>query len=283
MMSEFDLPRVELHKPYGIFSAALVIISHFSDYVFGQINLGLTELYGVNWKKKLQDEELLPREFNHRDPQAILKELARNGSSQLRFPLNGKISRHKLSYFYDGLDDLLGERNAWVHRQLDESLPELKDLANTTSELLSACSLEFNYNQWIEGLLAMESGAEIQLDSLRLISTTGFSKNPSEEVTSTFPENVDSEIQIGAPVSSRFMTHSYVVESNGDVSDRNTGVKLSEFNSVYQIILQSMLSELKVGSRLRLTQDGHLCSFFEDHWGYLATITPSEWFPNHLK
>lgn len=282
-MSEFDLPRVELHKPYGIFSAALVIIFHFSDLVFRQIGLGLTELYGLNWKKKLQDEELLPKEFNSRDPQAILKELARNGSSQLRFPLNGKIPRHKIAFFYDGLDDLLGERNAWVHRQLDESLPELKDLAKTTSELLSACSLEFNYNHWIEGLLAIENFPEDKPDSLRLIPTSGFPKEPCQEVALLFPENVDSEIQIGAAVSSRFMTHSYVVETNGDVSDRNTGVKLSEFNSVYQIKLQSMLLDRKVGSRLRLTQDGHLCSFFEDHWGYLATITPLDWFPNHLK
>jgi hypothetical protein len=62
-MSDFNLPRVELHKPYGVFSAALVVISHFSDSLYSQISNGMTELYGANWKKKLKDDEILPKEF----------------------------------------------------------------------------------------------------------------------------------------------------------------------------------------------------------------------------
>lgn len=282
-MSHFNLPRVELHKPYGVFSAALVVISHFSDSLYSQISKGLTTLYGDNWRKKLKDDEILPKEFNFRDPQAILKELARNGASHLRLPLNAQISRDKLSYFYDGLDDLLGERNAWVHRQLAENLPELKDLAKTTSELLTACSIPFNYVGWIEELLTFDviedpSSISTESSAEQIVLQDDFQK------TRILGQDIDQvELRIGDPVSSRFMTHSYVVEPLGDISDRNTGVKLSEFNSVYQNVLQVLLSDLKIGSRLRLTQEGQLCSFFEDHWGYLAEISPLEWFPNHLK
>jgi hypothetical protein len=282
-MSDFNLPRVELHKPYGVFSAALVVISHFSDSLYSQISNGLTELYGDNWKKKLKDDEILPKEFNFRDPQAILKELARNGSSQLRLPLNAQISRDKLSYFYDGLDDLLGERNAWVHRQLAENLPELKDLAKTTSELLSACSIPFSYVDWIEDLLTFEAAVDSSLISPESNAEVITLQDDFQDTNKLNQDKGEIELQIGDAVSSRFMTHSYVVEPYGDISDRNTGVKLSEFNSVYQNMLQVLLSDLKTGSRLRLTQEGQLCSFFEDHWGYLTKISPKEWFPNHLK
>ena len=78
-MKESNLPRIALDEPYGIFSAALVIILHFCDSLFRQIDVGLSELYGDNWQYKLREEDVLPKEFNARDPQAILKELARNG------------------------------------------------------------------------------------------------------------------------------------------------------------------------------------------------------------
>ena len=282
-LTETNLPRITLDKPYGVFSAAMVIILHFCDTLLNQIESGLSDLYGENWKKKLEDDDVLPKEFNFRDPQAVLKELARNGASQLRFPLNSHIQRDKLAFFYDGLDDLLGERNAWVHRQLAETLAELNDLAKTTSKLLMICKLDFDYLNWIDEIKTTEVVNKPTIDVIPQ-TTNSVSQDDSETETSPNMENdQESEMQIGAPVSSRFLAHSYVVEINGDVSDRNTGIKLSEFNSKYQSTLKVLLSNLKVGSRLRLTQEGQLCSFFEDQWGFLTKINPTEWFPNHLK
>ena len=282
-MTETNLPRITLDKPYGVFSAAMVIILHFCDTLLNQIESGLFELYGENWKRKLEDDDLLPKEFNFRDPQAVLKELARNGASQLRFPLNSRIQREKLAFFYDGLDDLLGERNAWVHRQLAENLAELTDLAKTTSNLLMNCKLDFDYLTWIDELMTTEVDNKLTIDLISQTSNSIVHDDSEIETSPNMENDQESEMQIGAPVSSRFLAHSYVVEINGDVSDRNTGIKLSEFNSNYQSTLKVLLSNLKVGSRLRLTQEGQLCSFFEDQWGFLTKINPTEWFPNHLK
>ena len=212
-----------------------------------------------------------------------MKELARNGSSQFRFPLNSRISREKHLFFYNGLDDLLGERNAWVHRQLAENLSELKDLAATSSKLLAACSIEIDYTSWLNELSQFESVDESQDEAAADLSSSEVGHPAVEEQGENMNTENESELKIGAPVSSRFLSHSYVVEANGDISDRNTGVKLSDFNSNYQKNLQILVVGLKVGSRLRMTQEGQLCSFFEDHWGFLTQINPMEWFPNHLK
>lgn len=281
-MTQKQLPTIPLHEPYGVFSAALVIICHFSDLMFSKIDLGLTDLYGVSWQRKFQTENLLSSEFNGRDPQAVLKELARNGSSQFRLPLNSQISREKLSYFYNGVDDLLGERNAWVHRQLSESIPELKELAQTTTELLKVSFDEFNYTDWIHDLL--ETTAISNKGSARnenKVKDHQLQVNSSEGLQMEKPHRID--LIMGDPVTARFLTHSYVVEEKGDISDRNTGVKLSEFNSEYRKSLSILLADLKIGSRLRLTESGQLCSFFEDHWGFLTEISSKDWFPNHLK
>jgi hypothetical protein len=282
MMSNQQLPKISLAEPYGVLSAALVIICHFSDTLLYAVNRGLTELYGDHWQRKLQNDGLLPNDFNSRDPQAVLKELARNGSSQFRLPLNTQISREDLLFFYNGLDDLLGERNAWVHRQLSESIDELQDLAATSTNLLKVCKKEFNYSDWILELLkTMKSPEEISVEVKAEVNVVSTKVNEGEESKLEQVQRV--KLSIGDAVTARFLTHSYVVGENGDVLDRVTGVRLSQFNSDYQKSLKETLMDLKLGSRLRLTSEGQLCSFFEDHWGYLAEISATEWFPNHLK
>lgn len=281
-MTNKYLPKISLNHPYGILSAAFALISHFSDALFSEVNTGLQKLYGDQWMKKLQSQDLLIHEFNPRDPQSVLKELARNGASQFRLPLNSRIERQNLSRFYDGLDDLLGERNAWVHRQLSEDITELQDLANTASMLLEICSLDFDYRSWLSELLTGEQ-----------IPTNNSPGSPLDYVTNKAPEEMggspemqkDQKVQLslGDAVTARFLTHSYVVGEAGDVVDRTTGVRLSQFNSGYQKRLLAIISNLKIGSRLRITAEAQLCSFFDDHWGFLVDISPEEWFPNHLK
>ena len=281
-MSTQHLPRISLERPYGILSAAFVLISHFSDSLYCEIDIGLRKLYGEHWMKKFQNEDLLTHEFNSRDPQSILKELARNGSSQFRLPLNSRIERENLSRFYDGLDDLLGERNAWVHRQLSEDFTELEDLAKTASALSEMCSLDFDYLLWLSELRTVKKITSIQAPEYE----SKFAVNTAtEEIgeSTKMQKNQEVQLSLGDAVTARFLTHSYVVGVGGDVIDRATGVQLSQFNSGYQKKLDTLISNLKTGSRLRITAEAQLCSFFDDHWGFLADISPEEWFPNHLK
>jgi len=43
-----------------------------------------------------------------------------------------------------------------------------------------------------------------------------------------------------------------------------------------------MIARKPSGGRLRITSDGIVAAYFEDHWGYIATVTPEQWFPDHL-
>lgn len=281
-MTDQQLPKISLNHPYGILSAAFALISHFSDSLYSEINTGLRKLYGDQWMIKLQNQDLLTHEFNSRDPQSVLKELARNGASQFRLPLNSRIERENLSKFYDGLDDLLGERNAWVHRQLSEDITELQDLANTASMLLKICSLDFDYRVWLSELLTGHQTPSINPQDVDLDFVAN--KAPEEMGGSTeMDKDQKVQLSLGDTVTARFLTHSYVVGTRGDVIDRTTGVRLSQFNSDYQKKLIALISNLKTGSRLRITTEAQLCSFFDDHWGFLADISPEQWFPNHLK
>ena len=281
-MSNSQLPRISLTEPYGVLCAAVVIITHFSDLIFSEIDSGLRKLYGENWVKILQSDKLLPNDFNSRDPQSILKELARNGSSQFRLPLNSRIARENFLFFYDGLDDLLGERNAWVHRQLSEDSSELHGLAKSATSLLDTCLMKFDYSEWINDLL-LENHAAITKISISVQETLGNNSVNEKGEEFQMEENQEIEISVGDPVTARFLTHSYVVGENGDILDRTTGVRLSQFNSTYQNSLKNLISNLKIGSRLRLTTEAQLCSFIEDHWGFLTNVSPEDWFPNHLK
>ena len=271
------LPRIDLTQPYGIFSAALVMIFHFSDSLFKEIDQGLTTLYGEHWQKRLQQESLLVKDFNRRDPQAVLKEIARNGNSQFRLPLNAKIPVSNRGNFYNGVDDLLGERNAWVHRQIEDNFLELFDLAKTTHKLLEICGVFYNYPQWVD---------ELKNQSDEAVNITN-SENTEIRMEATMPINLDEkndfEFQVGDPVPTRFLSHSYLVGEDGEIYDRNSNAKLSVFNPKSQSTLGVLTKELRAGSRLRITQEGYLCSFFDDHWGYLTKISPTDWFPNHLR
>jgi hypothetical protein len=281
-VNNFRLLKISLETPYGILSAAFALISHFSDTLYLEIDSGLRKLYGEHWMTKFQTENLLVLEFNARDPQSILKELARNGASQFRLPLNSRIQRENLGRFYDGLDDLLGERNAWVHRQLSEEITELTDLAKTASELLTLCNLDFNYLTWISDLQSLEKeqiSKKIEVYPSVKISAGTKEKGDSRDMQ----KEQKVQLALGDAVTSRFLTHSYVVADGGDVIDRATGVRLSQFNSDYQQKLSILVLNLKTGSRLRLTTEAQLCSFFDDHWGFLADVSPEDWFPNHLK
>lgn len=276
-----NLPKIDLHKPYGIFSVGIVIIFHFGDLLFAEIDKGLTNLYGDQWQIKMQKDEILTKNFNFRDPQAVLKEVARNGSSQFRFPLNLKIAQNRRGIFYDGLDDLLGERNAWIHRQIQENISELNDLALSTSHLLELCQVDFDYSQWVKYLAHTAEEGPPLIDEFNTKVIREEKGTDMNELTIE-TQNV-SELRIGDPVTTRFLSHSYVIGEGGDVLDRNTNQKLSEFNPQFQSSLGVLTKNLKVGSRLRVTQEGYLCSFFEDHWGYLTQISGTEWFPNHLR
>jgi hypothetical protein len=74
-----------------------------------------------------------------------------------------------------------------------------------------------------------------------------------------------------------------VLHLNGEIKDRASEELLSNVNPAAAEKLGTLLIARKPnGGRVRITEDGILCAFFGEKWGYLAQVKPEEWFPNHL-
>ena len=77
--------------------------------------------------------------------------------------------------------------------------------------------------------------------------------------------------------------YSYVLHLTGQIRNRKTDELLSEVNPQNSESIGALLIARKPnGGRLRLTHSGIIAAYFEDHWGYLATVLPDQWFPEHL-
>lgn len=275
-MFNHNLPKIETKSNYGIFATAHVLLAHFTDLIVNDISICLRGMYGDNWLEMLKEERPDFNELNFRDPQAILKEIARNGASQLRFALNASLAQERRKNFYDGVDDLLGERNAWVHRQINETKEELQGLAVSADDLLDLLAKERVYSNWITEILYSAENSE------------GSKHEKNDDVNIDMEPSMDNtdqkeDMTLGQPVNSRFLSHTYLVGDNGSIINRTSGESLSDISPEYGSSLSVIIKNLRLGSRLRLTEEGQLCSFMDDHWGFLVQVNPTQWFPNHLK
>jgi hypothetical protein len=91
------------------------------------------------------------------------------------------------------------------------------------------------------------------------------------------------ERPIGEIVEAQFIEFSYVLHLTGEVRNRKSSELLSEVNpDVAEGIGALLIARKPNGGRLRLTRDGVIAAYFENHWGYLATVSPEHWFPDHL-
>jgi hypothetical protein len=271
---ERKLGPLDPENKYSIYSAAISIMALFADSILEVIDEKLGKLYGKNWQEQLVAQNLLEADQNLRDVHALLKEIARNGTSQLRIPLNARITkRDGMKIFYDELDNLLAERNAWVHRHVQESKDELIGLA----ELIRLVSTIAEINIIQECDILIESLRAKTIVNNKIENTEVVF--PTNEANSLLPEK---KWSFGDPINSQFTSHSYVITENFDVEDRITNIKLSNFRPTTFEILKEMLKKLRPGARLRITQDGLLSAFFAENWGYVAQVQPEEWFQNHL-
>ena len=94
---------------------------------------------------------------------------------------------------------------------------------------------------------------------------------------------INEKRQIGDVVADQLLSHSYVLHINGDIRDRSSDELLSTVNPSAAPSLGALLISRKPsGGRIRITEEGILCAFFGEKWGYLAQVKSGEWFPNHL-
>jgi hypothetical protein len=222
---------------------------------------------------------------------SVLKDLTRNGQSVLRLPLLQNIEKREIGTFFNALDDVLGERNAWVHRQVNSDASEFCDLVQTI--LTASRYLELEIVRECENLLKGEETLPIEIVTpiieesivmvepeipLVVVPTSVSVIEPTESFVAD-----DQPYAIGTPIALPMLSHSYVLRLNGAIEDRATGKSLSEVNpKAAEIYSPLLLARKPSGGRIRITKGGILCAFIDDNWGFLAQIDAKDWFPGHL-
>lgn len=307
--------RIQVPVEYtedNITVTANALFVHFANDLSSFINAFMVTKHGAAWLQNLKVEDGNYRSFNPKDPAALLKDLAKYGGSKLRPALLSKIERGFMKEYLGDLDDLLGERNAWLHRQVQETEAELLDLVTTLLRAGKPLGLSI-----VEDCLAIQNsilepkqkgGVDAPHVSVEVVQTAVAAvvppapeiKGPDVSTTPELgkpvpaePESVSAaeivEIagqetsQIGEEVKERLLTHSYVLHTNGDIRDRASDDLLADINPGSAHSLGAFLISRKPGGgRIRITEDGNLCAFFGEKWGYLAKVKSADWFPGHL-
>lgn len=314
--------RIQIPEDYSednITVTANALFVHFANDLSSFINEFMTTKHGSAWLQNLKVEDVVYRNFNPKDPAALLKDLAKYGGSKLRPALFSKIERGFIKEYLEDLDDLLGERNAWLHRQVQETEAELLDLVTTLlrvgkplslpivqdclgiqSSILAPSTGNHSPKPMIE---TIEEVAETtnqtptwtpQVDSTdehSVIHVTEDQPSTNKVIAESESISVSNIIQIageetshiGDEVKERLLSHSYVLHLNGDIRDRASDELLSDVNpTAAQTLGAFLISRKPSGGRIRITEDGTLCAFFDEKWGYLAKVKPEDWFPEHL-
>jgi hypothetical protein len=287
---------------------ANALFVHFANDLASFINLFMTSKNGVAWLQDLKVSDNQYKNFNPKDPAALLKDLARNGGSKLRPALNTKIERGFLKDYYEDLDDLLGERNAWLHRQVQETESELLDLIATLLRVSKPLGLKIVEDCMglrdlilnpsplvpVESTISKTEETTLQPEAEKLDEEVVITEEKTKEVvieekSAPVPQAkpvllmAGEKHQIGEIVNERLLSHSYVLHLNGEIKDRASEELLSNVNpAVAEKLGMLLIARKPNGGRVRITEDGILCAFFGEKWGYLAQVKPEEWFPNHL-
>lgn len=312
--------RIQIPIDYSEDNVAVTanaLFVHFANDLASFINDFMTSRKGIAWLQDLQVEDATYRNFNPKDPAALLKDLTRNGSSKFRPALASRIERGFMKDYLDDLDVLLGERNAWLHRQVQETKSELLDLITSLLRVGTPLRLKIiedckvlqasilNINQAAPTVAEVNPQGETvpTTDVLPIIDNEPKDANLEQSVVEvleidTFEEKINQsqvdhasatvmeqgEPRLGDVVNEQLLSHSYVLHVNGEIRDRASEELLSNVNPNSAGKLGALLIARKPsGGRIRITEEGILCAFFGEKWGYLAKVKAIDWFHNHLQ
>ncbi len=274
----------DLHQEEQVHQTGVALINLLGVDLFKFINSSLENSDGTDWLTTYRKSNLVYANYNFIDPSNLLKELLRVSTSPLRKPIRSLIEPKDSVAFFNRLQVVLDDRNDWVHHNSKYTNEHLKTL------ILNIYPIGVKLNL----------GIKLECDFL-LSKLDGVTPDIAQKEDSAFPE-VDSppskpskmvetlakviskdELPIGTLVDSDFLEYSYVLHLTGQVRYRKSDVLLSEVNPQNSETIGALLIARKpTGGRLRLTRSGIIAAYFEDHWGYLATVSPDQWFPEHL-
>lgn len=258
------------------------ILNLLGSDLFQVINHELENSDGINWLTDYRKTNLVYKNYNFSDPSSLLKELLRVANSPLRKPIRKIIPPRELVAFFNRLQIVLDDRNDWIHHNSTFASQNLKTLILNVYPIAEKMNLSLI--QECDLLLAKLDGIEPEIpETIDPIVPQSTSREESGIVKDIKEVLSQDEPTIGEITEGKFLDFSYVLHLTGEVRDRKTNVLLSEVrNETAQTLGALLIARKPTGGRLRISVNGVLAAYFEDHWGYLARVTPEQWFPNHI-
>jgi len=258
------------------------LINLLGGDLFDWINAKLEKDEGINWLTEYRKSSLVYLNYNFNDPSNLLKELLRVSASPLRKPLRACIPQKDIVAFFNRLQVVLDDRNDWIHHNSSFASENLKTLILNIYPI--AKKLELSILIECDFFLAKLDGIEPDLPQLAdpIVPSTK-SDLDSELITGILDVVSESEMTTGELIEDKFLEYSYVLHLSGQIRNRKDSQLLSEVHPESAISLGTVLIARKpAGGRLRITSNGIIAAYFDDHWGYLGKVTPDNWFPDHL-
>jgi hypothetical protein len=273
----------DLDQEGQIHQTGIGLINLLGIDLFCVINQSLEQTDGIDWLTKYRKTSLVYQNYNFNDPSNLLKELLRVSTSPLRKPIKDKVSQKEILPFFNRLQVILDDRNDWIHHNSTFTRENLKTLILNIYPIAEKLGLQMVDE--CDFLLSKLDGIEPDVPQTEdpIVASTVSTSEPAlvkgiQEIIAT------SDLEVGSLVEGKFLDYSYVLHLNGEIRDRKTNELLSELKPGAPTTIGTLMIERKPsGGRLRISSEGVVAAYFDDHWGYLAAVTPEQWFPNHLK
>jgi len=272
----------DLQHQEQVHQTGIALINLFGEDLFKFIDSELEKSDGINWLTTYRKSNLVYANYNFVDPSNLLKELLRVSTSPLRKPIRTVIENRDSVAFFNRLKVILDDRNDWVHHNSKFSSEQLKTLILNIYPISE--KLDLSMKTECDFLLSKLDGIIPDISQVEnpIVPETE-SKTESKLIKAMQNIIPSDERPIGEIVEAQFIEFSYVLHLTGEVRNRKSSELLSEVNpDVAEGIGALLIARKPNGGRLRLTRDGVIAAYFENHWGYLATVSPEQWFPDHL-
>ena len=272
----------DLDQEGQIHQTGIGLINLLGIDLFNSINNSLEKTNGVDWLTKYRKTNLVYSNYNFNDPSNLLKELLRVSNSPLRVPIKERVIQKEVVSFFNRLQIILDDRNDWIHHNSNFGKENLKTLILNIYPIASKMKLEMIVE--CDFLLAKLDGIEPDVPQIADPIVAATQDEGSLELVSEIKEVIsENEPILGELLEGKFLEFSYVLHLTGEIRNRKNNELLSELRPDIAKSLGTLLIARKPsGGRLRVTENGTIAAYFEDHWGYIAKVLPEQWFPEHL-
>ena len=263
-----------------IHQAGIGLINIFGQDLFGFIDEYLKASIGLRWLLEVQKSDFRYWSGNFKDPSILLKDIIRNSSSLFSEPLRQMIPQKESVSFYSRLQIILDDRNEWVHHQIKATEESLIILAMNISPIARRLSLPILTEcDYLVDMMTL--GISVPFDVASEQSISDQSSNSIPEITTSLIN--EKGWKVGDRIDENFLEHSYALLLSGSVKDRKSGNLLENVNDAQgEKVSQMLLDRKPSGGRLQITPGGIIAGYIEEHWGYIAQVSTTEWFPSNL-